>query len=139
MRFGETIKAYTAREGSAAKLVAIPLGIAGFLRYMMGIDDKGNTYELAPDPLAGMLHEQLSSIEWGKPESLTNQLRPILSNKNIFFTDLYEAGLGEKIEEMLRGMLRDESIGTVLFDSLHPMSQKEPSPLSQYLENLKRR
>ncbi len=130
VRFGETIKAYTAREGSAAKLVAIPLGIAGFLRYMMGIDDKGNTYELAPDPLAGMLHEQLSSIEWGKPESLTDQLRPILSNKNIFFTDLYEAGLGEKIEEMLRGMLRDESIGTVLFDSLHAMSQKEPSLLS---------
>ena len=39
------------------------------------------------------------------PESLTDQLRPILSNEKIFFTDLYANGLGEKIEEMFREMI----------------------------------
>ena len=106
VRFGETIKAWKARTGSAGDLTAIPLGIAAFLRYMMGIDDKGQPYELAPDPLAAKLHEQLSTVVWGEPDSLTDQLRPILSNENIFFTDLYEAGLGEKIEDMFRGMIR---------------------------------
>ena len=71
----------------------------------MAIDDNGNNYELAPDPLADTLHEMLSGIVWGEPSSLTDQLRPILSNKNIFFTDLYEAGLGERIEEFFREMI----------------------------------
>ena len=105
VRFGETIKSYVARDGSAAGLTAIPLGIAGFLRYMMGVDDEGRPYELAPDPLAAMLHEQLSTIVLGDPKSFAGQLRPVLANENIFFTDLYKAGLGEKIEEMFAGMI----------------------------------
>lgn len=105
VRFGVTINAYVSRYGTASSLVAIPLGLAGWLRYLMAIDDNGNNYELAPDPLADTLHEMLSGIVWGEPSSLTDQLRPILSNKNIFFTDLYEAGLGERIEEFFREMI----------------------------------
>ena len=41
----------------------------------------------------------------GKPETLKDQLRPILSNEKIFFTDLYKNGLGEKIEGMFREMI----------------------------------
>ena len=105
VRFGETIKSYVARDGSAGSLVAIPLGIAGFMRYMMGVDDNGNAYELAPDPLAASFHEQLSTVVLGDPSTFTDQLKPILSNKNIFFVDLYEAGLGEKIEGMFAEMI----------------------------------
>ncbi len=36
----------------------------------------------------------------GKPETYTGQLKSILSNANIFGIDLYEAGIGERIEEM---------------------------------------
>ena len=50
-RFGETIKAYVAKYGDASRLTAIPLGIAGWLRYMLSVDDAGNKYELAPDPM----------------------------------------------------------------------------------------
>ena len=85
---GETIKAYTAKYGSAGQLIAIPLGIAGWLRYMMGIDDQGNPYTLAPDPLAGEMTEILKDIEIGKPETLKDQLKPVLSNETIFFTNL---------------------------------------------------
>lgn len=105
IRFGETIKAYTTKNGSAACLTAIPLGIAGWLRYMMGIDDKGNAYELAPDPMNEEIQNILSSIEIGNPETCKDQLHPILSNERLFFIDLYQAGIGEKIENMFRQMI----------------------------------
>ncbi|MBR0203234.1 MAG: mannitol dehydrogenase family protein [Synergistaceae bacterium] len=101
-RFGETIKAYVSRYGSAEKLKAIPLAITGWLRYLLALDDNGKAFELSPDPLNQELTGQLAGVSLGKPESLTGQLKPILSNKNIFGVNLYEAGLGEKIEAMFR-------------------------------------
>ena len=105
IRFGETIKAYVKKFGDASSLTAIPLGIAGWLRYMLGVDDKGNTYELAPDPMNEEIQEQFKDIVVGKPETFTNQLKSILSNERLFFTDLYKDGVGEKIETMFREML----------------------------------
>ena len=105
IRFGETIKAYVKKFGDASRLTAIPLGIAGWLRYMLGVDDEGNTYELAPDPMNGEIQEQFKDIVVGKPETFTNQLKSILSNERLFFTDLYKDGVGEKIETMFREML----------------------------------
>ena len=105
VRFGKTIKAYMKKYGSAERLTAIPLGIAGWLRYMLGVDDMGNTYELAPDPMVPEIQTALSSVVFGNPASLTDQLHPILSNEKIFFIDLYKAGLGEKIEGMFREMI----------------------------------
>ena len=105
IRFGETIKAYVKKFGDASQLTAIPLGIAGWLRYMLGVDDKGNTYELAPDPMNEEIQERFKDIVVGKPETFTNQLKSILSNERLFFTDLYKDGVGEKIETMFREML----------------------------------
>lgn len=72
---------------------------------MLAVDDAGNKYELAPDPMNEELQEQLKDIAVGKPETFTDQLRPILSNERIFFVDIYTTGLGEKIETMFREML----------------------------------
>ena len=105
IRFGETIKAYVKKFGDASRLTAIPLGIAGWLRYMLGVDDEGNTYELAPDPMNEEIQEQFKDIVVGKPETFTNQLKSILSNERLFFTDLYKDGVGEKSETMFREML----------------------------------
>ena len=105
IRFGETIKAYVKKYADASRLTAIPLGIAGWLRYMLGVDDEGNTYELAPDPMNEEIQEQFKDIVVGKPETFTNQLKAILSNERLFFTDLYKDGVGEKIETMFREML----------------------------------
>ena len=41
-------------------------------------------------------------IRFGYPESLTDQLKGVLSNETLFGTDLYKAGIGERIEEMVR-------------------------------------
>lgn len=105
IRFGETIKAYVAKYGDASRLTAIPLGIAGWLRYMLGIDDEGKPYELAPDPMSEEIREQLKDIVVGQPETFKEQLKPILSNERIFFTNIYETGLGEKIETIFREMI----------------------------------
>lgn len=105
IRFGETIKAYVEKYKDTSRLTAIPLGIAGWLRYMLAVDDEGNTYELAPDPMNEEIQEQLKDIVVGKPETFTDQLKPILSNERLFFVDLYKAGVGEKIENMFREMI----------------------------------
>jgi len=100
IRYGETIKAYVNKSGNANNLVAIPLAIAGWCRYLLGVGDDGNVFELSSDPMADELTSQLSGVKVGYPETYIGQLEPILSNANIFGIDLYEAGLGEKIEKM---------------------------------------
>ena len=107
IRFGETIREYIARDGSAEKLVGIPLAIAGWLRYLLAVDENGNAYELSPDPMNEELQEMLKDIEIGKPETLRDQLKPILSNARIFGSDLYEAGIGELIEDMFRSEISE--------------------------------
>ncbi|MEG0565252.1 MAG: mannitol dehydrogenase family protein [Hungatella sp.] len=100
IRYGETIKSYVAQYGDAKKLIFIPLAIAGWCRYLLGVDDQLNTFELSGDPMIPELKELLKGIEVGKPETYTGQLKPILSNSNIFGVDLYAAGIGDLIEDM---------------------------------------
>lgn len=100
IRYGETIKSYVEQYGDAKKLVYIPLAIAGWCRYLLGMDDNLEAFELSADPMIPELKKQLEGVIAGKPETYTGQLKPILSNPHIFGVDLYEAGIGELIEEM---------------------------------------
>jgi fructuronate reductase len=102
IRFGETIKSHLNHYKNTDKLIAIPLAIAGWMRYLIGKDDQGKDFELSPDPMLSELKEKLAGIELGKPESVGDKLKPILKNRNIFGIDLYQAGLGEKIENILK-------------------------------------
>lgn len=100
IRYGETIKAYVEKYGDAKKLKAIPLAIAGWCRYLLGVDDNGTPFELSPDPMAPELTEKLKDIKVGNPKTYHGQLKDILSNANIFGIDLYQAGIGGMIEDM---------------------------------------
>lgn len=102
IRYGETIKSYVAKYGDAKKLEAIPLAIAGWLRYLLGVNDQGEAFERSSDPMLESLTEAVKGIELGKPETVGDKLKPILSNENIFGSDLYAVGLGEKIEELFK-------------------------------------
>lgn len=102
IRYGETIKAYVENYGSAKALQYIPLAIAGWLRYLIGVDDTGKAIELSPDPMLEELQEALSGITFAVPDSVGDRLRPILSNTNLFGCDLYEAGIGGRIEELVK-------------------------------------
>ncbi|MBE6043470.1 MAG: mannitol dehydrogenase family protein [Clostridium thermopalmarium] len=99
IRFGETIKAYVKDPNlDVNSLKFIPLVIAGWCRYLMGIDDNGNPFELSPDPLLSVLTPIMADVKLGENNDIHKPLSQILSNKSIFGVDLYEIGLGEKIE-----------------------------------------
>ncbi len=110
IRFGETIKSYV-KQGRVDELIAIPLAIAGWLRYLLGVDDNGKPIEISSDPLKDELQAVLSGIELGHPESYNGQLGSILSNERIFGSNLVEIGMSEKIEEMF--VKEISSIGAV--------------------------
>ena len=100
IRYGETIKSYVEKYGSAKDLKYIPIAIAGWLRYLLGVNDDGEAIELSPDPMLETMQSALSGITLGNPESIGDKLKPVLSNDNIFGTDLYAAGIGEEIEKI---------------------------------------
>ena len=106
IRFGETIKSYIARPDlDPAGLTYIPLAIAGWLRYLLAVDDGGTPMACSDDPMLETLQGQLSGVTLGQPDSARGKLEPILSNPILFGTDLVAAGLGGKIEGMLSEML----------------------------------
>lgn len=106
IRYGETIKAYMKSPSlDTSDLKAIPMAIAGWLRYLIGIDDSGKTFERSSDPMLEELSSRLSGVEYDKPDSVDGKLSSILSNKELFGVDLYEAGLAERIELYLKMML----------------------------------
>jgi fructuronate reductase len=104
-RFGETIKAYAEREDlSVDSLIAVPLILAGWVRYLLGIGDDGAPMEVSPDPQLTKLRERLKEVRFGEPET-AQKARAVFSDAGLFGCDLYAAGLGERCEEHLAAML----------------------------------
>lgn len=104
IRYGHTINAYLSAGKSTDSLVCIPLVIAGWLRYLEAKTDSGEGFTPSPDPMLEELQGKLAAggIELCVTDAVAihNAVRPILSNKEIFDCDLYEAGLGERVEAM---------------------------------------
>ena len=106
IRYGETIKSYIKSDNLDVKeLIAIPMAIAGWLRYLIGVDDNGKEFTRSSDPRLDELTQKLSGVTLGNSDSVNGKLEDILSDKSIFGVDLYEAGLAEKIENNLKSML----------------------------------
>lgn len=104
IRFGETIKKYIAADDlDVNDLTCIPLAIAGWLRYLLAVDDKGVTFELSSDPLLSELTAILADVKLGA--AYNNQALEILKNENIFGLDLVSCGLATKIDGMFEEML----------------------------------
>lgn len=101
IRFGETIKSYIAsRDLNVNDLKAIPLVLAGWLRYTMGIDDEGQEFECSSDPLLEEVSAITRKVELGDTRScdeLKAVLLPILKKKEIFAVDLEEVGLADTV------------------------------------------
>ena len=98
IRFGETIKAYQkSPDLKVSDLKMIPLVFAGWLRYLMAVDDNGNPFTLSPDPLLDTVCPYVKDIKLGDTVNALEVLRPVLSDASIFGVDLYEAGLADQV------------------------------------------
>lgn len=107
IRFGETIRAYDADPSlSVNDLKLIPLVFAGWIRYLMALDDEGKEFELSPDPLLPEVCPYVKDIKFGDKD-VEEKIRPILESSKIFGVNLYEAGLAVKVsgyfEDLIAG------------------------------------
>lgn len=121
IRFGETIKSYMKSSTLDTKsLVFIPYVIASWCRYLMAIDDAGKAFTPSPDPLYNVLYPNVKDIKLGDKIDVHKHLQPILSNKQIFGVDLYEAGIAEKVEEIFVMLIQKEgAVATTLHKLLN--------------------
>ncbi len=98
IRFGETIKRYISSESLDVKsLKLIPLVYAGWIRYLMGLDDNGNSFSPSPDPLLEEVQKITCNLKLGDNSNNASILDSLLHDASIWGVDLYEAGLAETV------------------------------------------
>ncbi|MCD8336798.1 MAG: mannitol dehydrogenase family protein [Lachnospiraceae bacterium] len=106
IRFGGTISAYAGSDTLDVKeLKLIPLVLAGWLRYLMGVDDTGREFELSPDPQLPVVCPYVKDIKLGETDGVEDKVKPILERTDIFGVDLYEIGLADTVIGYFRELI----------------------------------
>ena len=99
IRFGETIKAYDASEDlDIADLRMIPLVFAGWLRYLMAVDDEGNAFTPSSDPLLEAASAYVADYKLSKEPKDLSKLDGLLSNEKVFGVNLLEIGMADMVK-----------------------------------------
>ena len=108
IRFGETIKAYVKSPDLDVKsLKLIPLVFAGWVRYLMAIDDNGNSFTLSSDPLLDTVTPYVADYKLSADKKDLSKLDALLGNEKIFGVDLHEIGMAD----MVKGYFEELSAG----------------------------
>ena len=98
--FGETIKAYMKSDTlDVADLKYIPLVFAGWLRYLMAVDDNGTAFDPSPDPLLSTLRPVFASCRLGDMPQDLSFLDELLSNESIWGVNLFSVGLADLVKD----------------------------------------
>lgn len=127
--FGETIKAYMNEPHlDPNQLTLIPLTLAAWVRYLLAVDNNGNTMALSPDPLLPSLLEKVKHLRWDSPSSVRN-LELVWSDASLFGVNLYEVGLAEKVEAFLKQMLAGKGAVRKTLHETVTLSQKKQKKL----------
>jgi len=100
IRFGQTIKEYLEQGMNVRDLTLIPLTFAAYARYLRGIDDTGKTFEPSSDPKLEELQSLVSNLKVTKESHDMSCLKMLFNREDVFGVNLYEVGLGEKVENM---------------------------------------
>ena len=82
------------------KVVLIPLVLAGYARYLTGIGDNALPFAPSPDPLLEQLQSLVSGLKITEEPQDFSCLKALYSRADVFGLDLYEIGLGQRIEAM---------------------------------------
>ncbi|HQB89995.1 MAG TPA: mannitol dehydrogenase family protein [Sphaerochaeta sp.] len=105
IRFGETIKAYLGDPTlDVANLKMIPLVYAGYLRYLMGLDDDLVPFALSPDPRLAELQHYVKDITIGDGGPFP-QLEAILQDDTIWGVDLVAIGMAPLVRSYFTSLI----------------------------------
>ena len=96
IRFGETIKNYIKTGLDLNDLKCIPFVFAGWMRYLMAVDDEGGAFKPSDDPRLESASRVVSGIKLGDKVS-AEDLRPLMEDSTIWGVDLFEAGLSGRV------------------------------------------
>ena len=100
IRFGETIKAYSKNPGlDVADLKLIPLVFAGWLRYLMAMDDSGKAFTPSSDPLLDAASAYVKDYELSDAPKDLSGLDKLLSNDKVFGVDLVALGMADTVKK----------------------------------------
>ena len=100
IRFGETIKAYEASPDLHMEdLKLIPLVYAGWLRYLMGIDDEGREFTPSSDPLLEEARQYVADYELSFSPKDLSKLDALLANEKIFGVNLHAIGMDTLVKQ----------------------------------------
>ena len=80
-------------------LKLIPLVYAGWLRYLMAVDDNGNSFEPSSDPLLDTVMPYVAEYELDEAPKDLSKLDELLKNDKIFGVNLFEAGLADLVKK----------------------------------------
>ncbi len=108
VRYGETIKSYLASPTfSASDLKMIPLVFAGWLRYLMGIDDNGEQFSPSPDPRLKEVSSYVDGIKLGDTVD-EGRFEELYKDESIFGVNLYRAGLADLVTSYFNEMIKSK-------------------------------
>jgi len=100
IRFGETIKAYEASPDLHTEdLKLSPLVYAGWLRYLMGIDDEGREFTPSSDPLLEEARQYVADYELSFSPKDLSKLDALLANEKIFGVNLHAIGMDTLVKQ----------------------------------------
>ena len=100
IRFGETIKAYEASPDLHTEdLKLIPLVYAGWLRYLMGLDDEGREFTPSSDPLLEEARQYVADYELSFSPKDLSKLDALLANEKIFGVNLHAIGMDTLVKQ----------------------------------------
>ena len=100
IRFGETIKAYEASPDLHTEdLKLIPLVYAGWLRYLMGINDEGREFTPSSDPLLEEARQYVADYELSFSPKDLSKLDALLANEKIFGVNLHAIGMDTLVKQ----------------------------------------
>lgn len=106
IRFGETMKAYAAsKERDMAELKLIPLVLAGWMRYLVGMDDNGAPMECSSDPILPLIEPKRALLSFGNVEKMDEVFAPLFESDTYFGMNLSEIGMDTLVKHYFAEMM----------------------------------
>ena len=104
IRFGETIKKYRDNGMDMKALKRIPLVFAGWMRYLMAVDDNGEKMELSSDPMLSKVCPMFENVKLGDTVKASD-FEALLKDDTIWGVDLYSVGMAELVIEYFNKLI----------------------------------